>query len=149
MKTKTTTSHPVRNSYTARIIALAALAALLLGAWVRVHGEPAEQTGVNPAGTYTLVSVDGKKVPCTIDHEGRAMSVQSGVFTISTNREITSVMTISVGDKKNIRCETHATFTVKGSELTMKWQNAGMTRGRLSGQTFTMTNEGMALVFQK
>jgi hypothetical protein len=38
---------------------------------------------------------------------------------------------------------------VKETELTMKWQNAGMTKGRIIGQTFTMTNEGIAYVYRK
>jgi hypothetical protein len=58
-------------------------------------------------------------------------------------------MTFSVGDRKNIRSETRATYTVKELELTMKWQNAGTTKGRIAGQTFTMTNEGMAYVYKK
>jgi hypothetical protein len=149
MKTNTTIINPVRNSYTPRLIALGAIAALLLCALARAHGQPAEKTAINPVGTYALVSVDGKTVPGTINHEGTAMNVQSGTFTISTNSQITCVMTVSVGDRKDIRIETRATYTVKDAELTMKWQNAGMTRGSLAGQTFTMTNEGMAFVYQK
>ena len=49
-------------------------------------------------------------------------------------REITSVMIVLVGDKKR-SIETHATYTEKNSELTMKWQNAGMTKGRVADKT--------------
>lgn len=149
MKTQTTNTNPIRINYTPRFIALVALAILLLCALVRAHGQSSQRPSTDPAGAYTLVSVDGKTVPCIINHEGTAMNVQSGTFTITTNGHITSVMVVSVGDRKNIRCETHATYKAKDSEFTMKWQNAGMTKGRLTGQTFTMTNEGMAYVYRK
>lgn len=150
MKTNSPTNGFSLENHTARFIALGLLAILLLGALSRAHGQTPEKAVVDPAGVYTLVSVDGKTVPCPINHEGTtAMNVQSGTFTITTNGQITSVMTVSVGDRKDMRCETHATYTLAGTELTMKWQNAGMTKGRIAGQTFTMTNENMAFVYRK
>lgn len=136
---------PVLNHYAPRVIALGVLALLLLFWLARSHA----QTVANPAGVYQLVSVDGKDVPCTIKHGGTAMYVHSGTFTISTNGQVASVMTVSMGDKRNIRVERQATYTVKESELTMKWQNAGTTKGRVAGQTFTMTNEGMVYIYKK
>lgn len=150
MKTNSPASGFFRENHTARFVALGLLAVLLLGALSRAHGQTAEKAAVDPAGVYTLVSVDGKAVPCTINHEGTTtMDLQSGVFTITTNGHITSVMTVSVGDRRDIRCETHATYTRSGAELSMKWQNAGMTKGRITGNVFTMTNEGMAYIYKK
>ena len=37
----------------------------------------------------------------------------------------------------------------EGPKLTMKWQGAGMTTGTIAGNTFTMNNEGMELVYKK
>ena len=135
--------------YTVRIIAISLLAFLLLCMLGRGNAQTADKVATSPTGVYTLVSVDGKNVPCVINHDGRKMDVQSGTFTISTNGQITSVMTVSVADRKNIRVERGASYTVKNSELTMKWQNAGTTKGALAGRTFTMTNEGMAYVYRK
>lgn len=151
MKTKpfTTCHRRSATNFTPRIIAIAALAGLLLCALTRSHGQPADKATVNPAGTYSLISVDGKAVPCTINHEGTDMNIHSGTFTITTNDQITSVMNISVGEQKDIRIERHATYTQNGAELTMKWQSFGMTKGRVAGQTFIMTNEGMAYIYQK
>lgn len=131
-----------------RVLAIGIITALLLSAVVRVHGQTTTAPSIGLTGVYTLTSVDGKTVPCMIDHEGTAMNVQSGSFTI-TNGHCLSVMTVSVGDRKDIRCETRARYTVEGSELTMQWQNAGMTKGSVAGNTFTMTNEGMAYVYNK
>jgi len=142
------TSHSAIN-YTARIIALGLLAFLLLCTLARGHAQTADKAATSPVGVYTLVSVDGKKVPCSINHDGKAMNVRSGTFTITTNGQITSVMIVSVGERKNLRVERTASYEVKNSELTMKWQNAGITKGQLVGKTFTMTNEGMAYVYKQ
>ena len=136
-------------NYTARIIAVGILAFMLLLALARVHAQTPGNAVASPAGVYKLMSVDGKNVPCAINHDGRKMDVQSGHFTITTNSRITSVMTISVGDRRDIRVERTATYTAKSGALTMKWQNAGTTKGQIVGQTFTMTNEGIAYVYQK
>ncbi len=149
MKSHSTIANLNRNNYRPRVIALAVLALLLLYAIARGHAQTVDKATARPAGVYTLVSVDGKNVPCIINHGGTTMNVQSGTFTITTNGSITSVMTISVGDKKNVRVERTATYQMKNSELKMKWQNAGTTKGRVAGQTFTMTNEGMAYVYKK
>ena len=146
---KTTRIRLDRVNYTPRVIALGVLVVLFVYALARVNAQTADKVGDSPAGAYTLVSVDGKHVPCIINHDGTTMNVQSGAFTISTNGQITSVMTVSVGDRKNVRVERTATYTMKESELTMKWQNAGTTKGRIAGQTFTMTNEGMAYVYRR
>ncbi|HEU6449688.1 MAG TPA: hypothetical protein VFV23_14745 [Verrucomicrobiae bacterium] len=131
----------------ARIIAIGFLIALALCAAAAARGE-ATNSSVDPVGNYRLISVDGKTVPCTIDHEGTIMEVQSGTFAI-TNGHCTSVIFVSVGDRKNIRCETHAGYKLDGAELTMRWENAGETKGAVSGNTFTMTNEAMAYVYKK
>ena len=146
---KTYLINPIRLDHTSRVIAFVALAFVLLCALTRAHAQTADKATTNPTGVYTLVSVDGKNVPCPISHDGTAMSVQAGTFTITTNGQITSVMTISMGDRKNIRVERTATYAVKNSELTMKWQNAGVTKGRVAGQTFTMTNEGLVYVYRR
>lgn len=149
MKTNSSSFGSAREDYTPRLIAIMLLAFVLLCALTRARAQTTNQTAIAPSGVYSLVSVDGKTVPCTIDHEGTAMFVQSGTFTISTNGQITSVMTISVGDRKDRRIDTHATYTLRDTELTMKWRNAGTTKGRVAGQTFTMKNEGMTYVYRK
>ena len=149
MRTSSTSITSNRSNHTPRVIALGVLAILFLLALARASAQTAEKAIASPAGVYTLTSVDGKNVPCTIDHDGKKMEVQSGTFTVSTNGQITSVMTVSVGDRKNLRIERTATYTMKNSELTMKWQNAGMTKGRVAERTLITTNEGMAYVYQK
>jgi len=100
----------------------------------------------NPAGTYALVSVDGKKVPCALSHEGHAMTISSGSFIINADGTCSSKMFLAGRD---VPIEVKATYTREGPKLTMKWQGAGMTVGTVEGATFTMENEGMVLAYRK
>ena len=147
MKTNSSLHRLSSENYTSRILALGLLAGLLLCAFAR--GQDTNPPALSPVGVYELVSVDGKTVPGTISHEGTAMDISSGSFTITTNGQCFCRMIVSVGDRKNMVCDTRATYTLKGAELTMQWQGAGQTKGVIAGRTFTMTNEGMAFVYRK
>jgi hypothetical protein len=101
---------------------------------------------VNPVGTYSLVTVDGNKVPCAVEHEGHKMTIQSGGFTISPDGTCSSKMSLAGRDAA---IEVKATYSREGPKLTMKWQGAGMTIGTVEGDTFTMNNEGFIFIYRK
>jgi hypothetical protein len=103
-------------------------------------------TDINPAGTYNLVTVDGKTVPCTIQHEGHSIPIKSGAFIINAEGTCSSKMFL---EGRDAALETKATFTREGQKLTMQWQGAGTTIGTVEGDTFTMNNEGMVLAYRK
>jgi hypothetical protein len=100
----------------------------------------------NPAGTYALVSVDGKAVPCELQHEGHTMGVKSGSFIINPEGTCSSKILVSGRDAA---IEVKATYKQNGSKLTMKWERAGMTTGTVEGDIFTMVNEGMSFLYRK
>lgn len=60
-----------------------------------------------------------------------------------------SVSVFSVPPNPDIHREVKATYTQTGAELTMQWEGAGMTKGRLKGSEFTMNNEGMIFFYRK
>ncbi len=101
---------------------------------------------INPVGTYTLATVDGKKVPCTVQHEGHTMTIKSGSFIINADGTCSSKMSL---EGRDAAIEVKATYTREGPKLTMKWQGAGMTIGTVEGDTFTMNNEGLVLAYRK
>ena len=101
---------------------------------------------INPVGTYALVTVDGNKVPCTMQHEGHTMTIKSGSFIINADGTCSSKMFLAGRDAA---IEVKATYTREGPKLTMQWQGAGMTIGTVEGDTFTMNNEGMVLAYRK
>jgi hypothetical protein len=103
----------------------------------------------NPAGTYALVSVDGNKVPCTVQHEGHTLGVKSGSFIINPDGTCSSKVVFSPPSGGDATREVKATYTREGPKLTMKWEGAGMTTGTVEGDTFTMNNEGMVFAYHK
>ena len=100
----------------------------------------------DPVGSYVLVSVDGNKVPCRVEHEGHAVPIQSGTFLINADGTCSSKILLA---GQNSAVEVKATYTQEGSKLTMQWAGAGRTVGTIEGDTFTMANEGMTLAYQK
>ncbi len=123
------------------------LFAVVLWAGCKQPSPPAAD--VNPAGTYALVSVDGNNVPCTVQHEGHAISIKSGTFIINADGTCSSLMAFSTSPNAHSSREVKATYTREGPNLTMKWEGAGMTTGKVEGDTFSMNNEGMTLTFRK
>jgi len=103
----------------------------------------------DPAGVYALVSVNGKQLPASLDHEGATLQVRSGAFTIIADGTCSSKMVFVPPSGAEATREVSATYTKDGSKLTMKWKGAGTTTGTIQGNTFTMENEGMLLVYKK
>lgn len=102
-----------------------------------------------PGGTFTLVTVDGNKVPCTVQHEGHTLTVKSGTFIINPNGTCSSKVVFSPPTGADATREVKATYTQAGSKLTMKWEGAGVTSGTVEGDSFTMNNEGMIFAYHK
>jgi hypothetical protein len=148
MKTKllSTNINLVTNTPRIAVPSLLAVLLLLMATGCKNEARPA---AINPVGTYTLVSVDGKNVPCNLTHEGVAMIVQSGTFTINADGTCRSLSTFAVPPHPDIRREVKATYTQNGAELTMQWEGAGVTKGQINGNDFTMNNEGMIFAYRK
>ncbi len=125
---------------------LCLLPLLLVAAWAGCKQQAKVAADINPVGTYALVSVDGNKVPCTVQHEGQTLAIQSGTFIINADGTCSSKMSLAGRDAA---IEVKATYKREGPKLTMTWQGAGTTTGTIEGDTFTMNNEGMALVYRK
>lgn len=121
--------------------------ALALGCSSREETEVTEE--LNPAGVYSLVSVDGQNVPCTVTHGGHSLDVKSGIFTINADGTCSSEMAFTVPSAGDSSRTVRATYTLEGSTLTMKWEGGGVTTGKVDGDTFMMNNEGMILLYRK
>ena len=149
MKTKSPATDFAPETYLPRIVALGLLAALMLLAMTGCKNATLAAARIDPAGVYTLVSVDGKRVPCNLTHEGVAMIVNSGSFIINADGSCRSLSTFAVPPHPEVHREVKATYTQNGTELTMRWNGAGMTKGQIKGDTFTMNNEGMIFSYRK
>ena len=104
---------------------------------------------INPAGTYTLETVDGNKAPCTVQHDGHTLTVKSGTFIINPDGTCSSKVVFTPPSGGDATREVKATYTREGSKLTMQWEGAGMTTGTVEADSFTMNNEGMVFAYRK
>ena len=104
---------------------------------------------VDPVGTYALISVDGKNVPCALEHEGHSVTIKSGSFVIQADGTCASKVTFVPPSGSDLTRDVSATYTREGLKLTMKWKGAGTTVGTFEGNTFTMNNEGMLFAYRK
>ncbi len=135
-------NQPTEN-HAPRIIAVGLLAALLLTALTGCKGEPQPAAAdLDPVGIYPLVSVNGKALPCKLNHEGVNLTVKAGTFTINRSGTCRSVCAYSAPPHPDMIREVKAAYTLKGATLTLRWSGAGTTQGQINGDTFTMTNEG-------
>jgi len=134
-------------TYTPRILAVGVLLVILLLALTGCKNASKTHAGVNPVGIYTLISVEGKSVPCHLTHEGAAMAIKSGRFTINADGTCLSLCTFAVPPHPDDNREVKATYTQEDSNLTLRWQGAGITTGHIQGNEFTMNNEGMIFVY--
>ena len=100
MKAKSSSNKTNLETYTARIVALGLLAACLLLALTGCQHESTANPGPDPAGAYALISVDGKTVPCTINHEGTAMTVEPKAVDVEIVAAWSSPTGNKVGDFK-------------------------------------------------
>jgi len=112
--------------------------------------EPAKVVAdADPVGTYTLVSVDGKQVPCTAQHDGHALVVKSGSFVINADGTCSSRVAFVPPGGSDVVRDVKASYTRQGAKLTMKWEGAGTTIGTVEGDTFTMNNEGIVFAYRR
>ena len=73
----------------------------------------ATATDINPVGIYALATVDGNKVPCTVQHEGHTMTIRSGSFVINADGTCSSKVSLAGRDAA---IEFKATYTRAGSK---------------------------------
>lgn len=140
-ETQQLTQHPLR---------LSCLALCLVALWAGCKQDARVANEADPIGTYTLVSVDGNKVPCAVKHdEKEGLTVKSGRFIINADGTCSSTIAFVAPSGRDASREVKASYTRTGSKLTMKWEGAGITTGTVEGDTFTMINEGMKFAYRK
>lgn len=126
------------------------VALVLLLAWAGCKPESPPPAQISPSGVYSLVSIDGKPVPCALTHDGATVTVKSGVYTFSGDGTCQSKTVFAIAEhNRDVNREVKATYTQDGATLTMRWEGAGMTTGTLAGDAFTMNNEGLIYVYRK
>lgn len=101
------------------------------------------------AGSYALVSVDAKPVPASISHDGAALEVRSGTFSLGADGRCSTRTVFVPPSGREVAREVSAVYAKDGARLTMWWTGAGTTTGSVDGDTLTMNNEGLRWVYRK
>jgi hypothetical protein len=117
--------------------------------WAKWDALLVARTKADVSGVYTLVTVNGMKLPATVSHESAGLQIRAGSFTIRADGQCISRMTFVPPSGQETTLERNATYTREGGKLTMQWQGAGRTIGTVEGNTFTMENESMVFAFKK
>jgi hypothetical protein len=149
MKQKQSELNGKRRQTTRHSLLLGLLPLLMVVFWAGCKQNAKVAASTKPVSTYTLVSVNGNKVPCTIKHEGAAPTIKSGTFTINADGTCSSKVVFSMPSGGDSSREVKAVYTRQGSKLAMQWEGAGTTTGAIEGDTFTMNNEGMIFAYRK
>ena len=149
MKTNLQSFNGTIQSATRPLFGWCFLALLLALVWAGPRYQAKAADDINPAGNYTLLSVNGSTVPCTLTHEGSSISIKTGVFIINSDGTCSSKIVFTLPSNEEASRVVKATYTREGTKLTMKWEGAGMTTGNVISNTFTMNNEGMVFVYRK
>jgi hypothetical protein len=99
-------------------------------------------------GTYTLVTVNGNKLPYTPPHKGGAPQVLSGNITLNADGTFASAMSYNLPTGV-VSQQFSGTYTRDGSRFSLQWKGAGTTTATLEGNTFTMDNEGSLFAYRR
>jgi hypothetical protein len=149
MKRTRTFSNAEQTCSNWRLLQLGLLLLVAALAWSSCKQKVAVIADVDPVGSYTLASVNGKQVPCTVTHEGASPTIKAGKFVINQDGTCSSKVSFSMPGGGDSSREVKATYKRDGSKLTMQWDGAGITTGTVEGDTFTMNNEGMVFAYRK
>lgn len=128
-------------------VAVSSLLGVMMGFACNSARRPLGRGGL--VAVYTLVSVDGKPLPASVSHGGAQLQVKSGTMTFRPGQRCVSKTMFVPPSTTPVVREVAASYTTAGSNITMRWDGAGITRGTLDGDRFTMDNEGMRFVYLK
>ncbi len=147
-----TISNPVKGTwgqFTRQLLPLGLSSLVLAVVCLGCQPNANQKAEVNPVGTYQLVTVDGNKLPYSMQHEGASPTVKSGKFVINADGTCSSLVVFSLPGREDMSREVKASYTREGATLTMKWEGAGITTGTVDRDAFTMNNEGILFAYRK
>ena len=112
-------------------------------------------------GEYTLVTVNGAKLPASVPVDGSMRLVQSGTAVLNYDGSVGTVLTVREADGTSVKLESAGTFEVVPSgkpvgrleqapplRIDLKWKGQGTTIAYLDGQTLTLDRGGAKYAFR-
>ena len=102
------------NSITCAQRALQLCFVLTLGLLLSACQQEGKIAKTDPTGVYVLASVNGSKIPASISHEGTALQVRSGAFTIKADGTCSTKTVFVPPSGSEVAREVSATYTQEG-----------------------------------
>ena len=112
-------------------------------------------------GEYTLVTVNGAKLPASVPVDGSMRLVQSGTAVLNYDGSVGVVLTVREADGTSVKLESAGTFEVIPSgkpvgrfekapplRIDLKWKGQGTTIAYLDGQTLTLDRGGAKYAYR-
>ena len=112
-----------------------------------------QPTMASVAGSWVLTSVNGASLPAVISQTGTAkVEMVSNVVTAMAAGAYTDVYQVRTtinGQSTTTTTTVTGTFSVSGTSVTLHSSTGGSSAGTIAGNTFTMNQDGLVLVFTK
>jgi hypothetical protein len=141
-----------------RRTAIAIIAAVCLSACGGGDSGTGPTTGTAVAGSYSLKTVNGSPLPYTIIAQGTSkLEITADVITLTANgsssgsvSQLSTLRNTQNGQATTSTQTDAGTYTLNGSAISIKWSSDGsISTGSLSGNSMTITDQGLALVYSK
>ena len=132
------------------------IACLLLVATVACSGgdSPTQPTTASLAGTWSLETINGVNLPYIAAQSGAdKLEIISDVITAVASGSFTQMTQIRVTQNGQVSTQSvpdAGSYTLNGTAVTFTFNSDGSTgTGALSGNTLTVAEDGVALVYKK
>ena len=126
------------------------LVPILFGLFVGCGGDATGPEAV--AGNYTLRTVNGQDLPVVIVQVlDEKIEVTAGSWRINSDNTFSTSLTLATTTGGTTTSETgsnNGTYTLSGSAITFTFPDASTSSGSISGNTLTVIDEGLSLVFR-
>ena len=105
------------------------------------------------AGNYTLRTIDGQDLPAVILQVlNDKVEVTAGSLRINSDLTFSSSLTAAATTSGTTTSATDTqtgTYTLNGTAITLRFQDASTSTGSITGNTLTVIDEGLSLVYRK
>jgi hypothetical protein len=100
-------------------------------------------------GTYTLDTVNGRKLPFNPLPRLTTSEFSSGAITLQADGGFLATVSQRMSDGKVTKRDSSGSYTKAGSSFMLQYKGAGTATATLEGDTFTVNDGDMKLVYRK
>ena len=100
-------------------------------------------------GTYTLDTINGRKLPFNPLPRIAATEFSSGAITLQADGSFTSAISYRTPEGKISKRDASGSYTNAGTSFRLQYTGRGAATATLEGNTFTVNDDDMKLVYRK